>query len=142
MESRVSIITLGVDNLGISYSFYHKGLGFPTSGKPEDGVLFLKTGGVVLALYPREKLAEDIGLNQSSERGTFSGFTLAHNTRTKDEVEEVLKLAEKSGGKIVKQAKNVFWGGYSGYFTDPDGYFWEVAYGDSWQFNDDGSLVV
>ncbi len=142
MEPRISIITLGVTDLERSYRFYHKGLGFPTSGKPEQGIIFFQTGGVCLALYPLEKLAEDVSPKQSSQRGAFSGITLAHNTRQKKDVDKILKLAEKSGGKIEKPAQDVFWGGYSGYFSDPDGYLWEVAYGDNWAFNPDGSLVI
>jgi predicted lactoylglutathione lyase len=142
MEPRISIITLGVEDLERSYRFYHQGLGFLTQGKPEDGIIFFQTTGTRLALYPREKLAEDIVDGLPPEKRAFRGFTLAHNTRKKDEVDTILKLAEKAGGKIVKPAQIVFWGGYSGYFTDPDGYFWEVAWADSWVFNEDGSLVV
>lgn len=142
MEPRVSIISLGVSDLERSYRFYHEGLGFPTTKKPEGGIIFFQTGGVCLALYPLDKLAEDVSPNLSPERSAFAGITLAHNTRRKEEVELVLKQAEKAGGKIEKPAQDVFWGGYSGYFSDPDGYFWEVAYSDDWKFNEDGSLIV
>lgn len=142
MEPRISIITLGVTDLERSYKFYHEGLGLPTSRKPESGIIFFQTGGVCLALYPLDKLAEDVSPNQSSERGQFSGITLAHNTKSKDEVDAILSLAEKAGGKIEKPAQDVFWGGYSGYFSDPDGYLWEVAYGNFWKFNADGSLII
>ena len=142
MEPRISIVTLGVSDLQRSYKFYHQGLGLPTSGEPESGIIFLKTGGVCLALYPLDKLAEDVSPHLSPARGRFSGITLAHNAKSKAEVDAVLALAEKSGGKIEKSAQDVFWGGYSGYFSDPDGYLWEVAYSDSWAFNEDGSLVI
>jgi hypothetical protein len=142
MEARVSIITLGVFDLERSYQFYHEGLGFPTSRKPESGIIFFQTSGTCLALYPLEKLAEDVSPDQPADRGGFSGITLAHNTKTKEEVDATLSLAEKCGGKIVKPAQDVFWGGYSGYFSDPDGYLWEVAYADSWEFNSDDSLVI
>jgi len=142
MEPRMSIITLGVRDLESAYRFYHQGLGFPTNSKPEDGIIFLQTAGTRLALYPVEKLAEDISPELSEEKPIFTGITLAHNTRQKQEVDEILKLAEEAGGKIVKPAQTVFWGGYSGYFTDLDGYFWEVAWAETWQFNQDGSLVV
>jgi predicted lactoylglutathione lyase len=138
----MSIITLGVKDLQKSYRFYHEGLGFPTESKPEDGIIFFQTTGTRLALYPLEKLAEDVSPELSAEKSMFPGITLAHNTRHKEEVDIILRLAEDAGGKIVKPAQTVFWGGYSGYFTDPDGYYWEVAWADSWQFNDDGSLVV
>lgn len=142
MEPRISIITLGVRDLEQSYKFYHQGLGFPTNWQPEQGIIFFQTSGVCLALYPHEKLAEDIEPNFPKERSRFSGITLAHNTRTKDEVDEILELAEKAGGKIEKSAQLVHWGGYSGYFSDLDGYLWEVAWSESWEFNDDGSLVI
>lgn len=142
MEPRISIITLGVSDLERAYEFYHEGLGLPTTRTPESGIIFFQTGGVCLALYPLDKLAEDILPTQSSERGRFSGITLAHNTKSKDEVDVILSLAEKAGGKIVKPAQEAFWGGYSGYFSDPDGYLWEVAFADSWNFNPDGSLII
>lgn len=142
MEPRISIVTLGVSDLERSYKFYHEGLGLPTSRNPESGIIFFQTSGVCLALYPLDKLAEDVSESQSHERGQFSGITLAHNTKSKEEVNAILSLAEKSGGKIEKPAQDVFWGGYSGYFSDPDGYLWEVAYADSWEFNSDGSLVI
>jgi catechol 2,3-dioxygenase-like lactoylglutathione lyase family enzyme len=142
MESRISIITLGVHDLERSYQFYHHGLGFPTTWKPEQGIIFFQTGGVRLALYPYDNLAEDVDPNLPKERSRFSGITLAHNTRTQNQVDEVLTLAEKAGGKIEKPAQMVHWGGYSGYFSDPDGYLWEVAWSGNWEFNEDGSLVV
>ena len=142
MEPRISIITLGVDDLERSYLFYHLGLGFPTNRQPDSGIVFLQTQGTRLALYPRKKLAEDVAPNLSPARSAFPGITLAHNTRTKAEVDEVLALAERSGGRIEKPAETAFWGGYSGYFSDPDGYFWEVAWSDNWKFHDDGSLVI
>lgn len=142
MEPRISIITLGVTDLERSYRFYHEGLGFPTSSKLEDGIIFFQTSGTRLALYPLDKLAEDISPDLTPDNPRFHGITLAHNTHLKEEVDTILELAEKAGGKIVKPAQTVFWGGYSGYFTDPDGYFWEVAWADSWHFNEDGSLIL
>ena len=142
MEPRISIITLGVIDLQRSYEFYHEGLGLPTSRNPESGIIFFQTGGVCLALYPLDKLAEDVSPAQSSERGLFSGITLAHNTKSKDEVDTILSQAVKAGGRIEKPAQDTFWGGYSGYFSDPDGYLWEVAYADLWKFNQDGSLII
>lgn len=142
MEPRISIITLGVADIARSHAFYHEGLGFPTSAAPDADIVFFQTGGACLGLYPLHKLAEDVSPQNSAERGSFPGITLAHNTRSRDEVDAVLLLAAKSGGRIEKPAQDVFWGGYSGYFSDPDGYLWEVAYADSWQFNADGSLVI
>ena len=142
MEARISIITLGVGDLEKSFRFYHEGLGLPTQSKLEDGIIFFQTSGTRLALYPLDKLAEDISPELTTKRSGFPGITLSHNTRTKEEVDQVLQLAENAGGVIIKQAQDVFWGGYSGYFTDPDGYYWEVAWAESWDFNPDGSLVV
>ncbi|NOH78412.1 VOC family protein [Vibrio sp. RE86] len=141
MEPRVSIITLGVKDLERSYQFYTQ-LGFPSSKTPKDGIIFFKTGGVCLALYPLDALAEDVSPKMSITEQGFSGVTLAHNTRSKQEVDEILAKAVTLGAKLEKPAQDVFWGGYSGYFSDPDGYLWEIAFGDCWEFNDDGSLVI
>ena len=141
VEPRISIITLGVSSLEKSYEFY-TALGFPTSKTPEDGIVFFKTAGVCLALYPLNDLAKDVSPDFDSNRSGFSGITLAHITKSKAEVDAILELAKRAGGKIEKPAQDVFWGGYSGYFSDPDGNLWEVAYGDCWEFNDDGSLVI
>lgn len=142
MEPRISIITLGVSDLEQSYNFYHHGLGFPTTRKPESGIIFFQTSGTCLALYPLDKLAEDVSPGFSSKRNHFSGITLAHNTKSKGDVDVILNQAAVAGGKIEKPAQDTFWGGYSGYFSDPDGYLWEVAYADIWEFNEDGSLVI
>ena len=95
-----------------------------------------------MALYPSDQLAEDVSPDFPAERSRFPGITLAHNTRAKEEVDRILQKAVEAGGKMEKPAQDVFWGGYSGYFSDPDGYLWEVAYADSWQFHPDGSLVI
>jgi len=142
MDPRIHIITLGVSDLSRSHQFYHHGLGFPTSRNPESGIIFFQTGGVCLALYPVDSLAEDISPGFPSERTRFPGITLAHNTREKAQVDLILNKAVEAGGKLEKPAQETFWGGYSGYFSDPDGYLWEVAYADSWQFHPDGSLVI
>ncbi len=141
MESRISIVTLGVDALQKAYEFYHHGLGFPTTRTPEDGIVFFQTCGTCFALYPRDKLAEDVAPDFPKVSSRFPGITLAHNTKSK-EVDEVLKLVEQTGGKIEKHAQIVSFCGYSGYFSDPDGYLWEVAWADFRQFNHDGSLVI
>lgn len=141
MQSRISIITLGVANLDRALRFYRDGLGFPTTRDGSQGIVFFQTQGVCLALYPNDKLAEDVGDHFPTERGPFSGVTLAHNVRTREEVDEVLQLAERAGAKIEKPAQDVFWGGYSGYFSDLDGHLWEVAWG-AFEFNEDGSLII
>ncbi|MEN8241664.1 MAG: VOC family protein [Chloroflexota bacterium] len=142
MEPRISIITLGVADLERSFQFYHDGLGFPTTKTPEDGIIFFQTGGTCLALYPADKLAEDVGPDIPAADIRLPSITLAHNTREKDQVNQILLLAEQAGGKIEKPAADTFWGGYGGYFSDPDGYLWEVAFADFWKFNADGSLVI
>lgn len=142
MEPRISIITLGVTDLIRSVRFYRDGLGFPTNFKDGEEIAFFSTGGARLALYSLDKLAEDISPSVEATKGGFGGITLAHNTRTREEVAAVLALAEASGGTIVKPAQDVFWGGHSGYFADPDGYFWEVAWAPMFQFAADGSLII
>ncbi|MEZ8826447.1 VOC family protein [Vibrio amylolyticus] len=143
MEPRVSIITLGVRDLERSRKFY-TGLGFESSTFSQDSITFYKTQGVCVALYPLEELAKDVSeeFGKTAGHAGFSGITLAHNTRSKHEVDEILKLAVELGATLEKPAQEVFWGGYSGYFSDPDGYLWEIAYADFWQFNEDGSLIL
>lgn len=125
MEPRISIITLGVADLDRSTRFYRDGLGLPKRDA-SDGIAFFETNGVWLALYPREALAEDATV--SSDGAGFPGFTLAHNVGSKEQVHAVLEQAVQAGAQLVKPAQDVFWGGYSGYFADPDGFLWEVAW--------------
>ena len=142
MEPRVSLITLGVNDLDRSLKFYRDGLGFPTTWTPDKGVIFFQTNGVCLALYPYDELARDVSpAFEHIQRSKFPGIALAHNVREQDEVDRILKLAETAGGKIEKPGQKTFWGGYSGYFSDPDGYLWEIAHG-AFQFREDGSLII
>ncbi|MBN1907118.1 MAG: VOC family protein [Deltaproteobacteria bacterium] len=141
MESRITIITLGVTDFQRSYHFYTE-LGFKTDAKPTDHIAFFKTSGTVLAIYPLDKLAEDISPDISIEKSAFSGITLAHNVKQKNDVNAVLIQAQEAGGRIVKPAQDAFWGGYHGYFSDPDGYFWEVAYFDQFKYDENGNLVL
>lgn len=127
MEPRITLITLGVADLPRAVRFYRDGLGWPTTYEEGGPVAFFNTSGVRLSLYPLEHLAADISPHVQPTRAGFGGITLAHNVRTKSEVAEVLAFAERAGGRIVKPAQDVFWGGHSGYFCDPDGYYWEVA---------------
>ncbi len=142
MEPRISIITLGVQNMAYSIQFYRDGLGFPTEAKDDASIAFFMTSGTRFALYPLEKLAEDISPSISAKRKGFNGITLAHNVRSKELVPEVLSLAESAGGKIVKHAQDTFWGGYSGYFADLDGYYWEVAWGPMFKFDENGNMTI
>jgi len=140
MEPRISVITLGVSDLGRSIRFYRDGLGFPTEAKDDAEIAFFMTGGTRLAVYPLDLLAKDVSDKVEISKGGFGGITLAHNVRRKEEVAEVLALAEKAGGRIVKAAQDVFWGGHSGYFTDPDSYFWEVAWNPMATLDERGEL--
>jgi catechol 2,3-dioxygenase-like lactoylglutathione lyase family enzyme len=141
MEPRISIITLGVRDLERSLRFYRDGLGFPTTWKAEKGIIFFQTNGVCLALYPYDELGKDVSEEFLVERSKFSGITLAHNVWQRDEVDHILAQAQKAGAKIEKPAQDTSWGGYAGYFSDPDGYLWEVAWG-AFEIRDDGSLVI
>lgn len=142
MEPRISIITLGVKDLARAIRFYRDGLGFTTKATEKDPIAFFETSGTRLALYPLNELKDDISSELKPLGTGFNGITLAHNVRTKEQVAQVLTLAEGAGGKILKEAQDVFWGGHSGYFTDLDGYFWEVAWAECWKFNSDGSLIL
>lgn len=125
MKPKIGMITLGVSDLERETRFYRDGLGLPQHGN-YPGVTFFALNGTWLGLYPRTDLARDA---QVDAAGTgFRGFSLAHNVASKEEVDAVLLEAEKAGGKIEKQAKDAEWGGYSGYFSDPDGFLWEVAW--------------
>jgi len=141
MEPRLSIVCLGVADLERSLRFYRDGLGLPTTRKAEDGIVFFQLQGTILELYPYSELAADVGPGWDVPRSRFSGITIAHNVRTKAEVDAVMTAAKAAGGTIEKPAADTFWGGYSGYFSDPDGYLWEVAWG-AFEFNEDGSLIV
>lgn len=127
MKPKISLITLGVSDFKKSLNFYRDGLGLKTHSYQEgDDVVFFEMEGTWLALYPRDKLADDATV--SAQGSGFTGITLAHNVGSKEEVDQVFELAISVGARPVKQPQEVFWGGYSGYFADPDGYLWEVAF--------------
>ena len=127
MDLQITLVTLGVSDLAESIRFYRDGLGLPMQDREDDSdVAFFPLDGTWLSLYPRELLAEDATL--TADGSGFSRITIAYNVSTKEEVDSVLDEAEASGGHIVKPAQEVFWGGYSGYFADPDDHLWEVAY--------------
>ncbi|MBW6391098.1 MULTISPECIES: VOC family protein [Halomonadaceae] len=125
MKPRISMITLGVRDLAASIRFYEQGLGLPRMESPPE-VAFFTLNGTWLGLYGREALAEDAGV--SAEGSGFAGIALAHNLASEAEVDELLEQAVAAGATLVKPGQKVFWGGYSGYFADPDGYLWEVAH--------------
>lgn len=142
MEQRLSVITLGVANLARSRVFYEQGLGW-TVGGAEKQIAFYQLNGLILALYPRGALAQDVGV--VAEGNGFAGIALAHNVRSHKEVDEVLaqaEQAEQAGGRIVKPAEEAFWGGYSGYFADPDGHLWEVAHNPFWTLDATGNVSL
>lgn len=125
MKPRISMITLGVRDLSASVKFYEEGLGFPRMESPPE-VAFFTLNGTWLGLYGREALAEDATV--SAEGSGFAAFSLAHNVQSEAEVDEVMNQALVAGATLVKKPQKVFWGGYSGYFKDPDGHLWEIAH--------------
>lgn len=140
MEPRINIITLGVSDLERSRRFYESGLGWKTVPTGGEEIYFFQLGGLVFALYSWKGLAEDAMADPAGHG--FRGVTLAYNVRDKEEVREVLALAERAGGTIVKSARDVFWGGHSGYFADPDGHLWEVAWNPFFPLNERGEIVL
>ncbi|MDP3735269.1 MAG: VOC family protein [bacterium] len=127
MKAKISLVTLGVSDLLQSLRFYRDGLGFPVHNyKDGQGVIFFEMMGTWLALYLKEKLAEDAMVPATGSG--FGGITLAHNVQTKEEVDRVIERAISVGARLIKKPQEVFWGGYSGYFADPDGYLWEVVF--------------
>ena len=140
MEQRLSIVTMGVDDLPRARAFY-EALGWRIASEElADSIVCFTLNGVGFALYPRAKLLEDIGLSGIDGRAT-GAVTLAYNVRARDEVGTVLADAERAGGTIVKPAQDVFWGGHSGYFQDPDGHLWEVAWNPGSPLDDAGNFA-
>ena len=138
MEQRVSLVTLGVRDLARARRFY-EALGWKTGAEPGDDVVFFQAGCMVLALWGRDELAEDSGVEDT---GGWGGVTLAHNVGSPEEVDDVLREAEAAGATIASPAAATFWGGYSGAFTDPEGHAWEVAHNPHWTLGEDGSIRV
>lgn len=140
MDQHLHLITLGIRDFEKSKKFYTEILGWKPSGASQDDVAFFQAGGVVFAIYPREKLAEDALV--SPDGSGFSGITLAYNTQSESEVDEIISDLKAKGVKILKEPQKVFWGGYSSYFADPDGYCWEVAYNPFFPFDEKGNLKL
>jgi predicted lactoylglutathione lyase len=136
MEQRVSLITLGVNDLKRAKDFY-EALGWTTGAQPEDDVVFFQAGGMIVALWGRDQLAED---SMVTDGGGWGGVTLAYNVRTPEEVDAILAEAEKAGATIGRPGAETFWGGYSGVFIDPEGHPWEVAHNPGWTLHQDGSV--
>lgn len=140
MRQKLNLITLGVADFQKALNFYEKGLGWKKSEKSVDGLALFPLGGMTLALHPMEELAEDCTLG--FEASVFSGMTISYNAKSEKEVEDVLSQVEKLGATIVKPAQRVYWGGYSGYFKDPDGYLFEVAYNPYWELDANDNLIL
>jgi len=140
MQPRISLITLGVADLARARRFYGAGLGWRESRASNEQIAFYHTGGVVLALYPRALLAEDA--KQAAGVPGFGGFTLAHNVPAREDVDATLAEAVASGATLAKAAEDAFWGGRSGYFLDPDGHAWEVAWNPHFPLGADGAVQL
>ena len=138
MEQRVSLITLGVRDLRRARRFY-EALGWKTRAAEGDDIVFFQAGGMIVALWDRDKLAEDTVVRDS---GGWGGITLAHCVGSPAEVDSVLADAEAAGATIARTAAPTFWGGYSGVFVDPDGHAWEVAHNPHWTLHEDGSVSL
>jgi hypothetical protein len=136
MEQRLSLITLGVSDLDRARSFY-EGLGWKTGAAPTDDVVFFQAGGMIVALWGRDRLAEDSGVEDG---GGWGGVTLAYIVRSPEEADAVIEEARRSGARIAREPAKTFWGGYSGIFVDPDGHPWEVAHNPHWTLEADGSV--
>ncbi len=133
MEQRVSLVTLGVADLDRAQAFY-EALGW--RGTVDESIVFFQTGGMIVGLWSRERLAEDSAVEDT---GGWGGITLAHNVRSPEEVDAVLAEAEAAGGRIGRPGGEAFWGGYTGLFFDPDGHPWEVAHNPGWTVTADGA---
>ncbi|MBC3887410.1 VOC family protein [Acetobacterium paludosum] len=141
--NRINIICMGVSDMARSICFYRDGLGFETDEMADNPtVIFFNTTGTKFELYPLILLAEDINPNNPPPLSNgFAGITLAINVKEKKEVDETIKMAKAAGATIVKEPTNVFWGGYHAYFSDPDGYYWEVAWGPDFQYDEQNMLI-
>jgi predicted lactoylglutathione lyase len=138
MEQRLSLITLGVTDLARARAFY-EALGWTSGAQPEDDVVFFQAGGMIVALWDRDRLAED---SVVEDNGGWGGITLAHCVGSPAEVDSVLAEAGVAGATIGRPGGETFWGGYSGVFIDPDGHPWEVAHNPHWTLHDDGSISL
>jgi uncharacterized protein len=137
--SRITVVTLGVRDLPLSTAFYEAVFG--ARRNPDfEGVSFFELPGAWVSLFPLDKLAEDVGPGTAIPPRGFNGVTLAYNARSRDEVHSIFGQAEKVGARIAKPPQETFWGGFGGYFADPDEYCWEVAWGPMFEFAPDGAL--
>jgi catechol 2,3-dioxygenase-like lactoylglutathione lyase family enzyme len=140
MKPRLTIVTLGVANIQKSKEFYKNALGWEPAKGSDENIAFFSHGGIVLSLYPLDKLAEDAILDP--QRSGFSGVTLAINQDTKNAVTETFNRAKENGAKVLVEPRDTFWGGYDAYFADPDGHTWEIVWAPFWEYDEQGSLKV
>jgi catechol 2,3-dioxygenase-like lactoylglutathione lyase family enzyme len=138
MDQRLSLVTLGVADLGHSRRFY-EALGWQTGAEPDADVVFFQAGGMIVALWDRASLAEDSAVE---DPGGWGGITLAYNTASPEEVDAVIEEARAAGATITREPGATFWGGYSAVFADPDGHPWEVAHNPRWTLHEDGSISL
>ena len=136
MDQRVSLVTLGVEDLDRARRFY-EALGWTSGWQEGEDVVFFQAGGMIVALWGRDQLAEDAGVRDS---GGWGGVALAHNVRSPEEVDRVMAEAERAGARITRPARATFWGGYAGLFVDPEGHPWEIAHNPHWMLDEDGSV--
>lgn len=139
MDHRITIITLGVNNLMQTTAFYEDIFGWKRSGESNKDISFFRVNGMLLSLFPRTKLAEDAGLDDLGSG--FRGFTLSYNARTTGEVDQLFENFKRKEVQIIKLPQEVFWGGYSGYIADPDGTLWEVAFNPYLTFDNNGHVT-
>jgi uncharacterized protein len=139
MEQRLTVITLGVNDVAVAREFYSSTLGW-TPESDLGAIVFYDLGGYLLALYGHEGLAEDTTMRFEGPLAAYRGFTLGYCTNSRKEVDDLFATLEAKGVTILKQPQAVFWGGYSGYFQDPDGHAWEVAHNPSWRITSTGSF--
>lgn len=139
MEQRVSCITLGVSDIPRATKFYSD-MGFEPHGSSNKMISFFQMNGLVFGLFGRQDLADEAARGKQGQG--FGNMAMAYNTRSKDEVEATLAAAKAAGGTIEQEAHDTFWGGYAGYFADPDGHRWEVAWNDQWPIDNDGNVSL
>jgi predicted lactoylglutathione lyase len=138
VEQRISLVTLGVADVARARTFYER-LGW--QGQEIEQTVFFQVGGIALVLWGRDKLADDAGIEDRNTDG-FGGMTLAHNVRSRTEVDEVLENASNAGAQITRAAGETFYGGYAGFFTDLDGHVWEIAYNPGFPLSPDGAITI
>src|SRR3990172_6543705 len=140
-DARLTLVTLGVSDLARSTAFY-EALGFERRARGAEGVGFFQAGACVFAVWPSEELAKDANVAAAMPAPAFRGVALAWNCRSNAEVDAAIARARGAGATVPKAAQKTFWGGYAGYFADPDGHFWEVAYNPGFPLSDDGRLLI